>query len=98
VRVGFQYQLHVLSYIGATKSSNPISQLIVAPSMQLEISEICISGIATYRKHSLPTHPNVERKREHGFIRIFLNKILQTINEKENPWGYRFGTFNGKTI
>jgi hypothetical protein len=22
----------------------------------------------------------------------------QTINEKENPWGYRFGTVSGKTI
>jgi hypothetical protein len=56
-------------------------------------------GIATLRKHSLIT----QRKRREGnrqtFIRISIsNKTPQTINEKENPWGYRLGTVSGKTI
>ncbi len=41
----------------------------------------------------------VDRKREHGFIRIPIsNKTPQTINEEENPWGYRLETVSGKTI
>jgi hypothetical protein len=38
------------------------------------------------------SQPNqkLERKGEHGFIRISVsNKTSQTINEKENPRGYR---------
>jgi hypothetical protein len=39
-----------------------------------------------------------EREREHVFIRISIsNKTPQTINEKENPWGYCLGTVSGKT-
>ena len=62
--------------------------------------EICISGIATLRKHSLPT----QRKRREGKRACVYNnnnnfkRTPQTINEKENPWGYRLGTVSGKTI
>jgi hypothetical protein len=43
-----------------------------------------------------PRSLEVERKREHGFIRISIsNKEPQTINENENPWGYRLGTVSG---
>jgi hypothetical protein len=40
-----------------------------------------------------PRSQKVERKREHKFIRVLMsNKTPQTINEKENHWGYRIGT------
>jgi hypothetical protein len=46
-----------------------------------------------------PRCQTIERKRGHGFIRIPIsNKTPQTINEKENLWGYRYGTASGKTI
>jgi hypothetical protein len=60
-------------------------------------SEICISKIATLKQHSLPHGQKVERKIEHGFKRISIsNKTPQTINKKENLWGYRIGTVSGK--
>jgi hypothetical protein len=63
-------------------------------------NEICISGIATLTKHSLPTYQKKEeRKREHVFISMSnSNKTPQTINEKEKPSCYRLGTVSGKTI
>jgi hypothetical protein len=46
-----------------------------------------------------PRIERVESKREHVFIRISIsNKTPQIINENENPWGYRLGTVNVKTI
>jgi hypothetical protein len=47
-------------------------------------SEICISGIATHRKHRLHTQQKKEeRKRKHVFIRISIsNKTKQAINKK----------------
>jgi hypothetical protein len=37
------------------------------------VYKICIPGDATPRKHSLPTQPKVERKREHTFIRELIS-------------------------
>jgi hypothetical protein len=46
-----------------------------------------------------PRSEKEERKKEHMFIRILIsNKTPQTINEKENPWGYCLGTVSGKAI
>jgi hypothetical protein len=61
--------------------------------MQVKKREICISGIATIRKHSLPTQRKNREEKRYVFIRILVSyKTPQTINEKENPWGYRLGT------
>jgi hypothetical protein len=55
-------------------------------------------------RHTQKTQPpnaakKEEREREHVFIRILISKQTpQTINEKENPWGYHLGTVIGKTI
>jgi hypothetical protein len=55
--------------------------------------------ITTPRKHSLHRSQNVERKREHGFIRTSIsNKSPQTINGKEKLLGNSLGTVSGKTI
>jgi hypothetical protein len=49
-------------------------------------------------RHTQKTQPpsrseEEEREREHVYIRILIsNKTPQTINEQENPWGYRLGT------
>jgi hypothetical protein len=46
-----------------------------------------------------PRSERVERKREQVFIKISIsNQTPQTINEKENPWGYSLGTISGKTF
>jgi hypothetical protein len=46
-----------------------------------------------------PSSQTVERKREHGFIRISIsNKTPQTINEKEDLWCYCLGTVSVKKI
>ncbi len=48
---------------------------------------------------AFPRSEKEEREREHVFVRILIsNTTPQTINEKENPWGYRLGTVSGKTI
>jgi hypothetical protein len=39
-----------------------------------------------------------EGKRACVYKNINFKRTPQTINEKENPWGYRLGTVSGKTI
>jgi hypothetical protein len=58
--------------------------------------EICISGMAILRKFSLP----MQRRRREGkracvYKNINFKRTSQTINEKENPWGYFLGTVSG---
>jgi hypothetical protein len=49
-------------------------------------------------KHSLHTQrKRREEKRPCCYKYVNSNKTPQTINEKENPWGYRLGTVSGKT-
>jgi hypothetical protein len=63
------------------------------------LKKICISGIATLIKHSLPTQQKKRgRKRELVCYKYAnSNRTPQTIKEKENLWGYRLGTVSGKT-
>jgi hypothetical protein len=50
-------------------------------------------------KTASPRSQNVEREREHEFIRESIsNKTSQTINDIENHWGYRLGTVSGNII
>jgi hypothetical protein len=53
------------------KTKKPLKQKRKKFSTQK--SEICISGIATFRKHSLPTQRKKGREREHVYIRILIS-------------------------
>jgi hypothetical protein len=68
----------------------------------------CYSDIEKRVKYAYQELPHSENtasprrekeERERVYIRILISKRTpQTINEKENPWGYRLGTVSGKTI
>jgi hypothetical protein len=50
--------------------------------------EICISGMATSSRHSLPTQQKVERRRKHNLIIISLKTDVTNnyISTNNLPW------------
>jgi hypothetical protein len=80
-----------------TNALNSADKLTNLAALRLK-REKCLLGLATPRKHSLPTCQK-ERKRGLSFInRSISNNTPQTINEKEKLAVYRLGTISGKTI
>jgi hypothetical protein len=56
-------------------------------------------GLPHPENTAFPRSQNIEKKREHEFIRRSIsNKTPQTINEKENLLGYHLGTVSSKSI
>jgi hypothetical protein len=59
-------------------------------------SEICISGMATFSRHSLPTQPK-SREEKTAWLYNYQFQNRRHKQQSENPRGYRLGTVSGKT-